>query len=217
MGFAAVPVSPVDFSPTVGSDALETRLGHAAQPLTMLRLIALLLLVPLLDMLLLVVLTGYVGWVVVVLLVVLTALVGTLLVRAEGRHTLRKIQERLARGEVPTKELLDGALLLVSGVLLLTPGLVTDAIGFLLVIPVTRYPIRAAVQKWVVTPYIDAKTGGFATGGVYIGGFPGGDDGPGGDVGSAGTGGPDPSSGPGETVDLDEEGYDVSIDEDRDR
>jgi UPF0716 protein FxsA len=179
----------------------------------MLRLIALLLLVPLLDMLLLVVLTGYLGWVAVVLLVVLTALVGTLLVRAEGRHTVRKIQARLGRGEVPTKELLDGALLLVSGVLLLTPGLVTDAIGFLLVVPVTRYPIRAAVQKWVVTPYIDAKTGGFATGGVYVGGFPG-EDGPGGGVGPTGPGGgSDPGGASGETVDLDEDGYDVSIDD----
>jgi UPF0716 protein FxsA len=185
----------------------------------MLRLIALLLLVPLLDMLLLVVLTGYIGWVAVVLLVVVTALVGTLLVRAEGRHTLRKIQERLARGEVPTKELLDGALLLVSGVLLLTPGLVTDAIGFLLVIPVTRYPIRAALDRWVVTPYIDAKTGGFATGGVYVGGFPG-DEGTDGGTGAAGSrppgeGGPGGSAA-GETVDLDNDGYDVSV-EDRER
>jgi UPF0716 protein FxsA len=107
---------------------------------------------------------------------------------------------------VPTKELLDGALLLVSGVLLLTPGLVTDAIGFLLVIPVTRYPIRAAVERWVVMPYIDAKTGGFATGGVYVGGFPRGDD-----------GGPDPGPAPGETVDLDDDGYDVSVEDGRDR
>ncbi|MFB6312288.1 MAG: FxsA family protein, partial [Salinirussus sp.] len=145
----------------------------------MLRLVLLLLLVPLFDVLLLVVLTGAIGWVAVVALVVLTALIGTLLVRAEGRHTLRKIQERLARGEVPTNELLDGALLLIAGVCLLTPGLVTDGIGFLLVLPFTRYPIRAALKRWVVTPYIDAKTGGFASGGVYVGGFPG-DDGPGG-------------------------------------
>lgn len=171
----------------------------------MLRLIALLLLVPLLDVLLLVVLTGSIGWVAVIALVVLTALVGTLLVRAEGRHTLRKIQERLARGEVPTKELLDGALLLIAGVCLLTPGLVTDAIGFLLVLPFTRYPIRAAVQRWVVTPYVDAKTGGFATGGVYVGGFPD-DDGPG--SGRPGDGG---------TVDLSEEAYDVEFDDESGR
>ena len=177
----------------------------------MLRVIALLLLVPLVDMLLLVVLTGYIGWVAVVLLVVLTALVGTLLVRAEGRHTLRRIQQRVAHGEVPTKELLDGALLLVSGVLLLTPGLVTDAIGFLLVVPLTRYPIRAAVQKWVVTPYIDAKTGGLASGRIYVGGFPGDDGDPSTPPGGKGPRGPGGTGG--DTVDLGEDAYDVEFDE----
>jgi UPF0716 protein FxsA len=177
----------------------------------MLRVIALLLLVPLVDMLLLVVLTGYIGWVAVVLLVVLTALVGTLLVRAEGRHTLRRIQQRIAHGEVPTKELLDGALLLVSGVLLLTPGLVTDAIGFLLVVPLTRYPIRAAVQKWVVTPYIDAKTGGLASGQIYVGGFPGDDGDPSTPPGGKGPRGPGETGG--DTVDLGEDAYDVEFDD----
>jgi len=178
----------------------------------MLRLLAVLLLIPLLDVLLLVVLTGYVGWVAVILLVVLTALVGMLLVRAEGRHTLRQIEAKAARGEVPTKELLDGALLLVAGVTLLTPGLVTDAVGFLLVIPLTRYPIRAAVQRWVVTPYIDAKTGGFATGQVYIGGFPGDGDGDGypGGPGAGGPGGPGPDD---DTVDLGPDAYDVEFED----
>ena len=139
----------------------------------MLRLIGLLLLIPLIDALLLVVATAYLGWQLVVLLVVLTALVGLLLVRVEGRHTLAKIQRKVARGEAPTDELIDGGLLIAAGAFLLTPGLVTDAVGFLIVLPLTRYPIRLALKKWVITPYADEKTGGFATGNVYIGGFPG--------------------------------------------
>ncbi len=139
----------------------------------MLKLIGLLLLIPLLDALFLVVLTAYLGWQLVVLLVVLTALLGLFLARLEGRHTLRKIQRKAARGEPPTNELLDGALLLIAGAFLLTPGLVTDAIGFLLLVPLTRYPIRVALKKWVVIPYADKKTGGLASGSVYIGGFPG--------------------------------------------
>ena len=139
----------------------------------MLRLIGLLLLIPLIDALLLVVATAYLGWQLVVLLVVLTALVGLLLVRVEGRHTLAKIQRKVARGEPPTDELIDGGLLIAAGAFLLTPGLVTDAVGFLVVLPLTRYPIRVALKKWVITPYADEKTGGFATGNVYIGGFPG--------------------------------------------
>lgn len=146
----------------------------------MLRAIGLLLLIPLVDALFLVVLTTWLGWQLVVLLVVLTALLGMFLVQLEGRHTLVKIQRKAAQGEPPTDELFDGALLLVAGAFLLTPGLVTDTIGFLLVVPVTRYPIRVALKKWVVVPYLDEKTDGFTTGQVYIGGFPGGDDFPGG-------------------------------------
>lgn len=141
----------------------------------MLRLIALLLLIPLFDIVLLVAVAGWLGALETVLIVVLTALVGMLLVRAEGRHTIQKIQRKIAKGESPTNELIDGGLLLVSGVMLLTPGLVTDLIGLILVIPPTRFPVRVATKKWVVSPYIDAKTKGFASGNVYVGGFPGGD------------------------------------------
>jgi UPF0716 protein FxsA len=164
----------------------------------MLRIIGLLLLVPLFDALFLVVVTAYLGWKLVVLLVVLTALLGLFLVRLEGRHTLAKMQRKVARGEAPTDELLDGALLLVAGAFLLTPGLITDIIGFLLVIPLTRYPIRLALKKWVVVPYADEKTGGFATGKIYVGGFPG--DGP--------------TTGPGDGSDPDEpdRGFDAAHD-----
>jgi UPF0716 protein FxsA len=137
-----------------------------------LRVIGVLLLVPLLDVMLLVVLATRLGPAVTVALVVLTAFIGLLLVRAEGRHTLGRLQAKVAEGSPPTDELLDGALLLIAGALMLTPGLVTDLLGLLFVLPPTRYPIRIAVKKYVVTPYVDAKTGGFATGNVYMGGFP---------------------------------------------
>lgn len=184
----------------------------------MLRIIGVLLLIPILDILLLVVLMGVIGWKVVLLLVVLSALVGLLLARAEGRHTLRKIQQKLAQGEPPTDELLDAALLLVAGGFLLTPGLVTDAVGLLLVVPLTRYPIRLAVKRWVVVPYVDAKTRGFATGNVYVGGFPGGDGGQQGPGQPGGDPGPGPGGPGGEDIhDLDEDAYDVGPDDDRQR
>ena len=147
----------------------------------MLRFIGLLLLIPLLDALLLVVLVPFLGWELVVLLVVLTGLVGLLLARFEGRNTIRRVQRSLARGEPPTDPLIDGGLILVAGAFFLTPGLVTDLLAFLLVVPLTRYPIRLGLKRWVIVPYVDEKTGGFATGNVYVGGFPGdgdGEDGP---------------------------------------
>ena len=138
-----------------------------------LRHIGLVLLVPLLDVVLLVAIATRIGPVPTVAIVVLTAFVGLLLARAEGRHTVGKIRAKLARGEPPTDELLDGALLLVAGALMVTPGLVTDLIGLILVLPPTRYPVRVATKRYVLVPYADAKTGGFATGSVYLGGFPG--------------------------------------------
>ncbi|MFC7175965.1 FxsA family protein [Halosegnis marinus] len=143
-----------------------------------LRVIGVLLLIPLLDAMLLAVLATTLPLTWIVALVVLTALVGMLLVRAEGRHTLSRIQRKAASGDLPTDELIDGALLLVAGAMFLTPGLVTDFVALLLALPPTRYPIRLGVKRFVVTPYVDAKTGGFASGNVYVGGFPndGGDD-----------------------------------------
>jgi len=176
-----------------------------------------LLLIPLVDALLLVVVADYLGWQATVLLVVLTGLVGMLLVRAEGRHTLKRIQEKAGRGEPPTDELLDGALLIAAGAFLLTPGVVTDAIGFLLAIPPTRYPIRAALKRFVVVPTLDKKTDGFVTGGVWTSGFPDGDgEGPNNPFGGSGNdpfGGDGPFSAGGESGDDDEDVYDVGSDE----
>ncbi len=176
-----------------------------------LRVIGILLLVPLVDVLLLVVLATDLGPVTIgpvatVAVVVLTALLGLLLVRAEGRHTIRKIQRKLMQGSPPTDELLDGALLLVAGALMLTPGLITDLIGLLLVVPPTRYPIRIGLKKYVVTPFLDKQTDGFATGNVYIGGFPGGDGG--GDAFQRGfPGGDGPGASGSETVEMGEADY----------
>ena len=173
----------------------------------MLRVLALLLLIPLFDIVLLaVVAIPYLGTLPTVALVVLTALVGMLLVRAEGRATLRNIQRKLATGEVPTNELIDGGLLIAAGAFFLTPGLVTDAVGLLVAIPVTRYPIRAATRRWVVRPYIDAKTGGFASGQVYVGGFPDEQGGPTADAGGAGPSDAGPNDGgfdPEDATDVD--------------
>ena len=153
-------------------------------------LLALLLVVPLVDALFLVVVATRLGWPLTVALVVLTAVLGMLLLRAEGRATLARVQRKLARGEPPTDELLDGGLLIAAGAFLLTPGLVTDAVGFLLALPLSRVPIRMGLKKYVVVPYLDRETGGFVSGNVYIGGFPGGEGGgsgfPGGGDGNGG-------------------------------
>ncbi|MBS3760521.1 MAG: membrane protein FxsA [Halodesulfurarchaeum sp.] len=174
-----------------------------------------LLLIPLADIALLVVVAGAIGWVPTVALVVLTALLGMLFVRAEGRHTLRRIQQSLAQGDLPTNQVVDGGLLIAAGAFLLTPGLVTDAVGFLLALPLTRIPIRILLKRYVITPVLEKKTGGFATGNVYTAGFPGSNGPNEGATGPGGPGAPGPDSGTGRssggaTVDLGPDEYDVS-------
>ncbi|TQQ83280.1 membrane protein FxsA [Halonotius terrestris] len=172
-------------------------------------LLALLLLIPLVDAFVLVAIvgSGILTALQTVALVVLTGLLGMILVRAEGRNTLMRFQQKAAAGSPPTDELLDGGLLIAAGAFLLTPGLVTDLIGFLLVLPPTRYPIRVALKRWVIVPYIDKQTGGFGTGNVWTFGFPDPDGagdgdgnpfGPGGFDGGpgAGAGGPSGTGGP---------------------
>ena len=136
------------------------------------RILLVLLLIPLLDALLLVVVADFLGWQLTVVLVVLTALVGMIFVQMEGKRTIRRIHRSIAAGKAPTDALLDGGFLIAAGAFLLTPGLVTDAIGFLLVLPPTRYVIRRVLKRLIIVPYLDKKTGGFATGSVYTFGFP---------------------------------------------
>jgi UPF0716 protein FxsA len=137
-----------------------------------LRIIALLLLIPLVDIVVLVGIAQWIGGVETIALVVLTALIGMLLVRAEGRHTMRRIQHKLGHGKIPEDELINGAFVIVAGAFFLTPGVVTDFVGLLLALPPTRYPFRILAKRLVITPYLDKKTGGFATGSIYTSGFP---------------------------------------------
>ena len=71
-------------------------------------------------------------------LAIATAIIGSVLVRRAGLSVLRRIQQRVQRGEIPGRELGDGAAILVSGAFLISPGFITDVLGFLLLVPFVR-------------------------------------------------------------------------------
>ena len=79
------------------------------------------------------------GTVNTILLIFLTAGIGVYLVRQQGFNTLRKIQQEIQNKELPVRSLFDGFVILISGILLLIPGFFTDAIGFMGLIPITRF------------------------------------------------------------------------------
>jgi UPF0716 protein FxsA len=96
------------------------------------------LLVPLVEIYFLIQVGSVIGAGWTVFLVVFTAVLGAYLLRLQGFNTLRRAQSSLAGGQLPAMEMMEGLGLLVSGALLLTPGFVTDTIGFLLLVPAVR-------------------------------------------------------------------------------
>jgi UPF0716 protein FxsA len=93
--------------------------------------------------------------------VILTAIIGTSLMRAQGLQTLAKAQSQMDQGEMPIGALFDGICILVAGVLLLTPGFVTDSFGFLLLVPPLRQLVGAKViMKLVQSGNIRTNFGG---------------------------------------------------------
>jgi UPF0716 protein FxsA len=80
-------------------------------------------------------------------LLVLDSLLGTLLLRAQGRSAWRRFRLALAAGRPPARETIDGALVIVGGALMLAPGFITDAFGILLLLPPTRRTIRRGIMR----------------------------------------------------------------------
>ena len=78
-------------------------------------------------------------------IVVLTGVTGAFLARLQGLLVLRQIQLDLAEGRMPAPRMMDGVMILIAGVLLITPGLITDAAGFALLLP----PVRSAIRAWL--------------------------------------------------------------------
>jgi UPF0716 protein FxsA len=84
-------------------------------------------------------------------LVVGTAFLGSWLMTRQGRATWSQIRDEFAGGRIPGAAMAHGAMILIAGALLITPGLITDATGFLLLIP----GVREAIRRWLVNRYAD--------------------------------------------------------------
>lgn len=103
---------------------------------------------PLAELALLIQVGTWVGVGHTILLIVLTAILGASLARYQGLKVLYEIHSDLSQGLVPTDKLLDGVLILVAGVLLLTPGFITDAAGFFFLWPRGRRFVRETLRRY---------------------------------------------------------------------
>ena len=139
-------------------------------------LILLFTVIPAIEIGLFVVVGGQIGSVSTIAVVIFTGAAGASLARMQGLRVLRQIQEAMGRGEMPTDELVHGAIVLFGGTLLLTPGFLTDAFGISCLLPPIRTIYALAVKRWAsrrITKVGPGRTrfGGFHvwTGGVHPG------------------------------------------------
>ncbi|OLT28679.1 hypothetical protein BJF79_41490 [Actinomadura sp. CNU-125] len=149
------------------------------------------LVLPVLEIYVIIQVGGVIGAWPTVALLVLECVLGGWIMRREGRRAWRALQETFERGVVPDRELADAALVLVGGVLLLTPGFVTDVFGFLFVLPFTRPAVRALLSRWAARRMRVAQSrpsAMFPPGGRGRGAGPFGQDAPGGFGGLGGFG-----------------------------
>ena len=101
---------------------------------------------PLVELYVLIEVGSRIGALPTIALSIFTAVLGGALVRLQGFSVLFRVQQAMARGEVPALELMEGAMLLLVGIALLLPGFITDVVGFLLLIP----QLRRAVVVWIL-------------------------------------------------------------------
>lgn len=115
----------------------------------LLRLFILFTVVPIVEIYLIIKVGEMIGPLPTVVLLLAISIAGAWLVRSQGFQLLNRIQSELAQGRLPAAELLDAALVLVGGVLLLTPGFFTDFLGLFFLVPITRSAIKQFVRLWL--------------------------------------------------------------------
>lgn len=109
-------------------------------------ILTLLIVVPILELTLLLLVGSFTRWWVPLALVLITGIAGSLLAHSQGWKTVAKIRTQLGSGRIPADSLMDGAMILAAGIMLLTPGLISDAIGISLLLP----PIRRLYKEWLI-------------------------------------------------------------------
>jgi len=108
-------------------------------------LIILFTVTPIVELAILINIGRYIGLWYTLVIVVLTGVFGAILARTQGLATLYKIQDNINKGIMPSDEILNGIIILCGGILFLTPGLITDLAGFIMLIPFTR----CLLKKWL--------------------------------------------------------------------
>ena len=113
------------------------------------KILILFVMVPVIELYILIEVGKKIGSLSTIGIIILTGIIGAYLVKSQGFMILRKIQNDLNEGIMPGDSLIQGAIILAGGILLLTPGFVTDIVGFIFLIPVSRNIVKKYLLKWL--------------------------------------------------------------------
>lgn len=117
------------------------------EAVTVLKLILIFTIIPLLELFILIQISNYLGIIFTISLVAITGLTGAYLTKKQGTSVLTKIRKAIAEGMMPADSLIDGFLILIGGIMLITPGIMTDIGGFSCIIPFTRKIVKKLTVK----------------------------------------------------------------------
>jgi UPF0716 protein FxsA len=125
----------------------------------LLPLVLLFIVVPIAELAVVIEVGQQIGVLWTVALLVADSILGSVLMRSQGRTAWRRFNEAIAAGKVPAREVLDGTLVIFGGLLLLTPGFITDVLGLLLLIPPTRAVVRAMLARRLTHRMVTSMSG----------------------------------------------------------
>ncbi len=113
----------------------------------LIKLIVLFTILPFVELAILLKLNTYIGFGYTLSIVFLTGILGAYMSRLQGKQVISRIKTEIKNGRMPGEELINGLCILVGGIMLITPGILTDVFGFFLVLPVTRQIMKSYLKR----------------------------------------------------------------------
>src|SRR5919108_4758395 len=124
----------------------------------LLALVAIFIVVPLVELYVILKVGDAIGAVWTILLLAADSVLGSVLLRSQGRSVWRRFNEAVATGRMPHREVMDGVLVIFGGAFLITPGFLTDVVGLILLIPPTRAALRSLLARRFVPRMVQERT-----------------------------------------------------------
>ena len=122
------------------------------------KLLALFLLIPIIELFIMFKIGKVIGLEITILIIIITAIIGAKLTKVQGAKAIKSAQSEIKSGKLPHKEVMDGIMIIIAGAFLLTPGFVTDIVGFSLLLPTLRSNYQKLLLAFIKTKILFAQS-----------------------------------------------------------